>query len=71
MPQPVILSPLLGEGSPAGASDSFATSRLFGQDFRPKSRDKAFKTEILREILRPKHGLMMTVIQNPAIQQTR
>jgi len=42
----------------------FATSRLFAQDFRPKSRDKAFKAEILREILRPKEGLRMTLPLN-------
>jgi len=48
----VILRPAVGRRTSRNASDLIVASRLFGQGFWGKSRDRAIKPEAFREILR-------------------
>src|ERR1700745_1742129 len=57
----VILSPSFGRRPSRDVSDALASSRLLTQNLGPKSQDAATKSDIFREVLRPKEGLRMTV----------
>ena len=55
--------PWLAEGISRNTSDYIALSRLLAQEFSCKSLDSASMSEALREVLRPKEGLRMTVFR--------